>query len=55
MDDITKKLGIETEPDKDAVTWGENKEERILDRSPHHKSARHECKGPGCNHAFEKL
>ncbi len=36
------------------VEWGENKEERILDDSPRHKSARHICKGRGCDTAFEK-
>jgi hypothetical protein len=41
--------------DDDAVTWGETKQERIVDRSPRNRSARHTCKGRGCDTAFEKL
>lgn len=34
--------------------WGENNQERIVDRSPRRKSARHVCKGPACIKSFEK-
>lgn len=35
--------------------WGETKQERILDREPHHKSERHACKGPQCAGVFDKM
>ena len=41
--------------DEEEVVWGGSKQERITDKAPHHKSERHECKGPACDHAFEKL
>lgn len=36
------------------IEWGENHQERIIDDSPKHNSARHMCKGPKCVNAFEK-
>ncbi len=37
------------------VEVGENHQERIVDHSERHKSLRHECKGPKCDTAFDKL
>lgn len=37
------------------VETGENHEERIVDDSRKHGSLRHDCKGRGCDTAFEKL
>ena len=55
MDDIAKKLGIISELDPKEITWGESKQERIIERTSRSKSARHTCKGPKCDKAFDKL
>jgi hypothetical protein len=55
MNDENKKIQAQKVADElDNVRWGETKQERILDRSPHHKSERHVCKGPQCGGAFDK-
>ena len=37
------------------VEWGENRQERILDKTSRSDSARYDCKGSRCETAFDKL
>lgn len=37
------------------VEWGENHQERILEKPSRSDSEPHRCKGPHCESAFEKL
>ncbi len=53
MANDNKKQVLPTE-DQD-IEWGENKQERLTDKAPRHKSDKHDCKGPACEHAFEKI
>lgn len=53
MNDAKKQTGPIVDPQN--VEWGETKQERIVDKSPHAKSESHDCKGPACTSAFEKL
>ncbi len=55
MNDDTKNRPAQVESDDIEVTWGETKQERILDDSPRHKSERHACKGPQCGGVFDKI
>jgi hypothetical protein len=57
-DKIKKDLHLDPEiPETEDVyvEWGENKQERIVERCPRSKSSRHRCKGPQCVDAFKKL
>ncbi len=54
MDKENKKL-TEASSEVDDVEWGETAQERILDRTPKHRSAQHRCKGRHCDTGFEKL
>lgn len=49
------KKPVQAQAELDEAQWGETKQERILDRTPHHKSERHACKGPQCGGVFDKF
>ncbi len=56
MNDENKKIRAqEIESELEDAQWGENKQERILDDAPRHKSERHACKGPQCGGVFDKI
>lgn len=43
------------ESELEEAQWGETKQERILERTPHHNSERPACKGPQCAAVFDKF